>query len=152
MRRIMSACLCVALMLCLSACGADKNFVISPFSSNVAFTMGDVSVKGTLNFETKDNLTFTVKEPDYISGVTFSRNEVSVDDIKIPYGKVSDYSPVKLLLDVIADVSQRELTISLKGEFTYSGETSSAGYKIIFDCENEKITSIEAGKYTYNFE
>ena len=95
MRRIMSACLCVALMLCLSACGADKNFVISPFSSNVTFTMGDVSVKGTLNFETKDNLTFTVKEPDYISGVNFSRDEVSVDDIKTSYGKVSDYSPVR---------------------------------------------------------
>ena len=152
MRRIMSLTLCFVLAFCLSACDKEKTFTLVPFSRDVTFDMADMTVRGTLTFEAKDNIAFKVKEPDYVSGVNFTRDEASVEDITITYGKVADSSPVRILLDVIADLSERELTIPLSGEFSYSGETSSAGYKIIFDCENDTITKIEAGKYTYNFE
>lgn len=152
MRRIVLSLLSVALVFSLSACSAEKDFVLAPFSSDVTFSMGDVTVRGKLNFATADDITFTVSEPDYVSGIVFTRDEVSADDIKISYGKVADSSPMRILLDVIADVSLCEVTIPLKGEYTYSGETSSAGYKIIFDCENDRITNIEAGKFTYIFE
>ena len=152
MRRILSALICLVLIFSLGACGAQKRLVLAPFCSEVRFDMGDVTVRGKLNFDSADNITFTVSEPDYVSGVVFTRDEVSVDGVKTSYGKVADSSPVRILLDVIADVASQELTIPLKGEFTHSGETSSAGYKMIFDCENDRITNIEAGKYTYNFE
>lgn len=114
--------------------------------------MGDMTVRGTLSFQTKDDITFTISEPDYVSGVVFTRDKVFVDDIKTSYGKVADSSPVRLLLEVVADVSSGELTIPTKGEYTYSGAVSSAGYKIIFDCEKDRITNITAGKFTYIFE
>ncbi len=152
MRRILSVLSCIALVFSLGACGAQKSLVLAPFCSEVRFDMGDVTVRGKLNFVAADNVTFTVSEPDYVSGLVFSRDEVSVDGVKTSYGKVADSSPVRILLDVVADVSSTELTVSLKGEFTHSGETSSAGYKMIFDCENDRITNIEAGKFTYIFE
>lgn len=152
MRRILSAFLCISMLLCLSACGNEKVLVIERFQKNVTFQMGDITVKGTLDFVSQEDITFTVKEPDYVSGVSFTRDEVSVEDIKTSYGKASDSSPMRLLIDVVANASSVELTVPQKGEFIYSGEVSSAGYKINFDCENEKIISIEAGKYTYIFE
>lgn len=152
MRRILSVLSCIALVFSLGACGAQKSIVFAPFSSEVTFSMDDVTVRGTLNFASADNITFTVSEPDYVSGLIFTRDEVSVDGVKTSYGKVADSSPVRILLDVIADVSSQKLTVPLKGEFTHLGETSSAGYKIIFDCENERITNIEAGKFIYIFE
>lgn len=152
MKRLLSVCFCAIVLVCLCACSAEKTYVLAPFKSEVSFAMNDITVKGTLDFVSSQDITFTVNEPENISGIVFAGEEISYEDIKIGYGNVADSSPVSILFEVICHIADKEIQIPLEGEFIYSGVTESAGYKIIFDCEKGKIISIEAGKFIYNFE
>lgn len=148
MRRIISALLCITVMFCLSGCSDEKIYCLQPFKNDVVFQMGDITVRGTLDYTSKDNITFTLKEPDNVSGAVFTADTVSLDDITVSYSKFADTSPVSLLLRIMTGVSGCEIKMPLKGEYSHNG----TGYKIFFDCENEKITTIEAGKFIYTFE
>ena len=152
MRRIASVGFCIILLVCLCACSTEKAYVMSPFKSDVTFVMSGVTVKGSLNFASAQDITFTLKEPENIAGIVFTADEVAYDDVKISYGSVADSSPVYILFDVLCDVASQEIKIPSQGEYAYTSVGKSAGYKIIFNCENNKIISIESGKFTYNFE
>ena len=152
MRRIASVGFCIILLVCLCACSAEKTYVMSPFKSDVTFVMSGVTVKGLVDFVSAEDITFTVKEPENISGIVFTADEVAYDDVKISYGSVGDSSPVYILFDILRHMASQEIKIPPEGEYSYASVGNSAGYKIIFNCEKNKITSIESGKFTYNFE
>ncbi len=152
MRRIFSAVLCLILIFSLSACTGNQTFILKDSETNVIFETGGITVKGSLDYKTGEKITFTVKEPENISGMIFTSDEISTDDVKISYGKTEDRSPVRLLLMIISHLSLQELSMPLKGEYTHIDKISSVEYKVLFDCEKTEIKSIETEKYTYNFE
>lgn len=153
MRYAVSALLSVILLFSFSGCSVKESFILQDFESTVSFEMSGITVKGNLLYKSDGEITFTVSEPENISGTVFTLEEVSLPDVKISYGKTGDYSPVKILLSAIEDISSKELLLPREGEYEYTPDISSAGYrKIIFDCENRKIINIETEKFIYNFE
>lgn len=152
MRRIFPAFLLVVMIFSLSACTGNQTFILKDFQRDISFETGGITVKGSLDCKAGDKITFTVKEPENISGIVFTTDEISAEDIKINYGKTGERSPVKMLLMILSDIASKEISIPLKGEYTHTDEFSSAGYKVVFDCEKSEIKSIETEKYTYNFE
>lgn len=152
MRYAVSALLIVVLVFCFSACSMKESFILQNFESAVSFEMSGMTVRGKLSYKCDGKSTFTVIEPENISGTVFTYDEVSLPDIKISYGKVGDYSPVKILLEAVKDMGAREISLPREGEFEYTSEGNSAGYRIIFECEKDKIKRIETEKFIYNFE
>ncbi len=152
MRRIFSVVLCFALIFSLSACSGKRNFTLGDFHKDVSFETGGITVKGSLRYKQGEKITFTVKEPENISGIVFDSDEISDEDIKISYGKTGDRSPVKILLAVVSHIASKEISLPLKGEYTHIDEASSAEYKVLFDCEKSEIMTIETEKYIYKFE
>ena len=151
-KSVTSMALLVAVMLTLCACSNERLMVLEEFSRAVSFQMGDILVKGQLHYKSKDEITFTVSEPENLSGVVFTENEVKKDEVSINYSKLKDESPVYLLISAIKSAGESEIYLPIKGEYTFSGVADSAGYKIKINCENDEIVSIEIGKFTYNFE
>ena len=147
-RRVFLIAVCLFLLMSMCACSAGQIFLPEEIHKDVSFVSGGITVKGVLSYTKGQDMTFTVSEPENISGTVFTDDEVSFDDVKINYGKMKDNSPVNILLMIISDISETGIEIPRKGEYTYAGE----GYKINFDCENSEIKSILTDKYTYNFE
>ena len=147
-----SVLICIVIVFSLCACTAEKEFILGEFCRNVSFTMDEVSVKGELNFKNKDNITFTIIEPENLKDITFTESQINKDDVTISYSKLKDNSPVYILLSVVKSLSENGIYLPMKDEFTFTGETDSAEYKVIFDCEKEEIKRIETEKFIYNFE
>ncbi len=152
MRRIFSVVLCFAVILSFSACSGKRTFTLMDFQRDVSFETGGITVRGSLEYKSGEKVTFTVKEPENISGIVFTSDEISGEDIKISYGKTGDRSPVRLLLTVVSHIASKETDLPLKGEYTHTDEASSGEYKVTFDCEKAEITVIETEKYIYKFE
>ena len=114
--------------------------------------MGEVNIKGKLDFRNRDCITFTVEEPENLKGITFSENTANLGEITISYAKLKDKSPVYILLSIIKNMAENEIYLPLKGEYTFQGSVSSVEYKAVFDCENELISRIVTEKFSYNFE
>ena len=153
MKSAVSVLLCLCIIFSLSACTAGKKqFVLEESCNTVSFDMTGITVKGRLDYKSKDDIAFTLTEPQNLSGITFTENEIKTDDVKIGYSGPIEESPVYMLISIIADMAQKEIYLPYKGSFTFDGGVSSAEYKINFDCENAEIISIETGKYTYIFE
>ncbi len=136
----------------LCACSAGQTFSPEEIHKDVSFVSGGITVKGFLNYAKGKEMTFTVKEPEIISGTVFSDDKISFDEVKINYGKTKDNSPVNILFMIVSDISETGVEIPFKGEYSYESSVSSAEYKINFDCENSEIKSIETEKFTYTFE
>ena len=151
-RRLFLISLCFILLLSLCTCDAGQTFSPDEIHKEVSFDSGTITVKGVLDYTEGKDMTFTVKEPENISGTVFTTDEISLDDIKISYGKMKDGSPVSILLAIVSDLIQREIQMPVKGEYLYNEALASAGYKIIFDCEKSEIKSIETEKFIYKFE
>ena len=151
-KSLVSVTLLVAVMLTFCACSNEKLLVMEEFSRVVSFQMDDVSVKGQLHYKGKDDISFTVIEPESLSGVVFTEGEVKKDEVGINYSKLRDKSPVYLLISAVKSTAESEIYLPDRGEYTFSGVTSSAEYKIKINCENNEIISIEIGKFTYIFE
>lgn len=151
-RRLLSLAACLFLLMSLSACGLSRTYCLDEIKKDVSFVSGGITIRGTLDFSRDKEMKFSVKEPENISGTVFTENEVSLDDIKINYGKMKDSSPVNILFQILSDLQCSEIKIPLKGEYSYQSSVLTVGYKIIFDCENCQIKSIETEKYTYTFE
>lgn len=152
MKSTVSVLLCLLIMFSLSACMAGKKqFVLKEGTDTVSFDLSGITVKGQLE-NNKDDITFTVTEPENLEGVTFSQNEIYKDEVKIKYSSVKEQSPVYMLLTAVKDISQKEILLPYKGSFTFESAVSSAGYKVNFDCENAVILSIETEKFIYIFE
>jgi hypothetical protein len=152
LRYAVSALISVILLISFSGCSVKESFVLQDFESTVSFEMSGITVKGNLSYKSQGESTFTVTEPENISGTVFTDSEVSLPDIKINYGKMGDYSPVKALFNAISDLGTKEILIPKEGELEYISDTSSAGYKIMFDCTKKKITTIETEKFIFKFE
>ena len=151
-KSVFSVVICAFLVLSLCACNGKKEFLIGEFTKEVSFTADDVKVKGQLDFKSKDSISFTIAEPEYLRGVIFTQETVTADDVTINYAKLKDESPVYILMSTLKAMTEGQIYIPTEGEFTLTGATSSAEYKIIFDCETEEIKRIQAGKFTYIFE
>lgn len=151
-KSVVSVLLCIVMILSFSACAKDKVLILDEFSRTVSFSMGDVNVKGKLDFKNSDCITFTVEEPENLKGITFSENTASLDEITISYAKLKDKSPVYILLSIIKNIAENEIYLPLKGEYTFQGTVSAVEYKVVFDCENELISRIVTEKFSYNFE
>lgn len=151
-KSLFSVLITVILIFSLCACSAEKEFILSGFSADVSFAMDEEFVTGRLDFKGKDNIYFTIIKPENLEGITFTKSTANIDDVTINYSNFKDESPVFLLLSIVENLSECQILLPLEGEFTLTGETSSAEYKAIFDCEKEKIKRIETGKFTYNFE
>ena len=100
-RSAMSVLVCAVLVFSLCACSAEKEIMLSEFEKDVSFTIDDLTVKGKLTFKGKDNITFTVEEPENLKGLVFTENTANIDNITINYAKFKDESPVYILLSVI---------------------------------------------------
>lgn len=152
MRYAVSALISVILLFSFSGCSVKETFILQDFESTVSFEMSGITVRGNLSYKSQGESTFTVTEPENISGVVFTDDEATLPDVKINYGKMGGYSPVKALLNAIDDVGTKEILMPDEGEFEYVSEASSAGCKIIFDCTKKKITTIETEKFIFKFE
>ena len=151
-KSVFSVLMCLAVVFSLCACSAEKEFIMGGFCRNVTFTMDEVTVKGELNFKNKDDITFTIVEPENLEGIIFTESQIKKDEIAINYEKLKDESPVFILISVIKNIAESQIYLPLEGEFTVTGAVPSAEYKVIFDCEKEEILTLQAGKFTYNFE
>lgn len=151
-RRLFLIAVCLFSLLSLGACSAGQIYSPDEIHRDVSFVSGGVTVVGTLNYIKGKDMTFTVKEPENISGTVFTSQDISFSEIKINYGKMKNNSPVNILFEILTDFLGKAAEIPLKGEYSYSGAISSAGYKIIIDCENSEIKSIETEKFIYSFE
>ena len=151
-RRVLLIAVCLFLLMSLCACSAGRTFSPEEIHKDVSFVSGGITVKGALNYVKGKEMTFTVKEPEIISGTVFADDKISFDEVKINYGKTKDNSPVNILLMIVSDISETGIEIPFKGEYSYESAVASAEYKINFDCENSEIKSIETDKYTYTFE
>lgn len=153
MKFAVSLLLCLGMILTLSACTAGKEaFILEEYSATVSFDLAGVYVKGELNYKNSDDIEFKVIEPENLSGVSFSKDEIVADDVKISFSGSKEDSPVYILLNIIDDVAVNEIKLPRKGNFAFKSNTSLTEYKIIFDCQNGEISSIESGKFTYIFE
>ena len=128
-RRVFLIAVCLFLLMSMCACSAGQIFLPEEIHKDVSFVSGGITVKGALSYSRGQDMTFTVSEPENISGTVFTDDEVSFDDVKINYGKMKNNSPVNILLMIISDISEKGIEIPRKGEYTYVGE----GYKINFD-------------------
>ena len=72
----------------MCACSAGQIFLPEKIHKDVSFVSGGITVKGVLGYTKGQDMTFTVSEPENISGTVFTDDEVSFDDIKINYGKM----------------------------------------------------------------
>lgn len=151
-KSVVSVALLVAVMLTFCACSNEKLMVMEEFSRVVSFQMDDVSVKGQLHYKNKDDITFTVIEPEILSGVIFTEAQAKKDEVSVNYSKLRDESPVYLLISAVKSMSESEIYLPVKGEHTFLGAVSTAEYKTKINCENNEIISIEIGKFTYIFE
>ena len=147
-----SVLICLLMLCSLCACTTEREVVMSEFCKEVSFTLDEVNVKGELNFKNKDNITFTIIEPQNLEGIIFTESQISKDDVTINYSKMKDGSPIFILLSIIKSLAESQIYRPYEGEYTMTGAVSSADYKIIFDCEKEEIKSIEMGKFAYKFE
>lgn len=152
MRYAVSVLLIAVMAFSFSACSVKESFILQDFEGAVSFETAGITVKGILSYSAGGDVTFRVTEPENISGFVFGKEEISLSDIKIGYGKAGDCSPVKTLLDAVSDMGKREILLPGEGEYAYTPEEDTAGYRIIFDCENDKIKRIETEKFIYNFE
>ena len=152
MRYAVSVLLIGVLAFSFSACSVKESFILQDFEGAVSFETAGMTVKGILSYSAEGDVTFRVTEPENIKGVVFGKQEISLPDIKISYGKSGDYSPVKTLLEAVSDMGKRKILLPGEGEYEYTPEENTAGYRIIFDCEKDKIKRIETEKFIYNFE
>ena len=139
-------------MFSLCACNLKQVFSPDEIHKKVSFESGGITIAGILDYAVAEEMTYTVKEPENISGTVFTSDEISLGEIRIGYGKMKSNSPVHTLFVILSDLLSKEVEIPLKGEYAYEGAVSSTEYKIIFNCENREIKSIETGKITYIFE
>ena len=151
-KSVFSVLICFAVIFSLCACSAEKEFIMGEFCRNVSFNMDEVTVKGELNFRSEDDITFKVTEPDNLEGIIFTENQIKKDEITIKYEKLKDESPVFIFLSVVKNIAESQIYLPLEGEFAVTGAVPSAEYKVVFDCEKEEILTLQAGKFTYNFE
>lgn len=140
------------MMISLCACNAREVYSPDEIHKEVSFESGGITITGMLDYTKGEEMSFTVREPENISGTVFTDDEISLGEVKIGYGKMKNNSPVHTLFMILSDLLTKEAEIPFKGEYAYESAASSAEYKIIFDCENREIKSIETGKITYNFE
>ena len=152
MRYAVSVLLIAVMAFSFSACSVKESFILQDFEEAVSFETAGLTVKGILSYKAEGDISFTVTEPENISGTVFTCDEISLPDIKISYGKAGDYSPVKTLLKAVDDMTKREILLPEEGEFEYTPDDITAEYRIIFDCEKSKIKRIETEKFIYNFE
>ena len=151
-KSVVSVVLAIAVMFSLCACSSEKLLVLESFSSTVSFQMDDISVKGVLDYKTGEDITFTVTEPENLRDIVFTESKVKKDEVIINYSKLKDESPVYLLICIIKSMTESEIYIPLKSEYTFSGVACSAEFKTKINCETDEIISIETGNFTYNFE
>ena len=153
MKSVVSLLLCIIMLFSLSACGAGKErFVPEEGISTVSFDLTGMTVKGSLSYKGTEDITFTLTEPENLSGISFSKDEITADDVKISFSGPKEESPVYMLVSIMQDVAGREIFLPSKGSFTFKANMPLTEYKIIFDCEKGKIASIQTGKFTYKFE
>ena len=156
LRRFMCIFSAAALLLSLCACG-DINipFEPEPFTAQVTTRGTANEIKGELTYNSPEDITFKIKEPGNISGMEFTSASQSMD---ISVGEVSfttdagKDSPIYTLFGALEKLAASDVSIPLKGEseisFEYEGMTCRAN----INCEEKKITSMEAEKYSYIFE
>ena len=151
-KSVVSVMICGFVILSLCGCTNEKEFILGSFCSNVSFNVDDVSVSGKLDFKDKDNITFTIIEPENLSGIIFTESQIIKDDVTVNYAKLKDDSPVCILLSIIKNLAGSQIYLPYEGQYTLTGAVSLAEYKTVFDCEKEKIIRIETEKFTYIFE
>ena len=152
MKSVLSFLICLLLVVSFSACTvAEEKFILNE-SNIISFDLSGITVKGELISGSQNEISFVLSEPENLSGVTFSESKIKTQDVKISYPEIKEESPVYMLICIVKDISLKEIFLPRKGDFTVSGSVPSWNYKIAFDCENQKIISIETEKYKYIFE
>lgn len=153
MKSVVSLLLCFVMIFTMSACSAVKEkFVLEESCNTVTFLLDEMNIEGELNYKSRDDITFTLTQPEFLRDISFSKNEISTDDMKIGFLGPKEESPVHMLLSIVSDISEREILLPSKGEYVFKGNIPQTDYRIIFDCQKGKIASIEAGKFSYIFE
>ena len=156
LRRICCALGVAVLLSGLCAC-ADINvpFELKPFTSQVSFQSAGTKIKGELIYSSSQEMSFEIIEPENIKGLKFSKTGESIN---LAVGRVSSVtvaekeSPVYILFEMIADISDSQLNVPCSGEKELSAESDGKAYHIKIDCDNKKLKSVEAEGYCFIFE
>lgn len=151
-RRFLCVLSVIGLTFSLCACESVKvPFELTAFTSQVSFQSAGTTIKGELTYNSPEDITFTVSEPENIRGLRFQSSEnlisVGIENLTLPQNRKSD-SPVNTLFLSLCEIAGSEIRIPLKG--LHSCETDSS--KIKLDCQSKRIISIDIDNYHYKFE
>ncbi len=156
LRRFLTLTAAVTLCLCLCACDNVKvTYNQEPFTANVVFQSAGTEIKGELTYNSPDDISLKIKEPDNIEGLEF---RTVAESMNVTVGEVSfspdtdKDSPVGLLFDLLKTISENYVRISLRGEEEIVMQHEGKEMRVKIDCEEKKIISIEIENYRYKFE
>ncbi|MBQ7294598.1 MAG: hypothetical protein IJW86_00220 [Clostridia bacterium] len=156
LRRLLCALPIIGLMFCLCACnGVKVPYQPRQFTADVIFQSAGTIIKGELTYNSPEDMSLKIKEPDNIEGLEFksAKSGVSIGagDVSFSAQKPEE-SPVYNLFALLENFAKSDISISLSGEDEIILQHSGKEYRVKIDCEEKKIISIETENYHYKFE
>ncbi len=156
LRRFWGITAVAVLLFNLSAC-ADINvpFELKAFTAQVTIKNMATEIKGELTYNSPEDITFKVRSPENIRGMTFrsvsQSMSVSVGEVSFTADGSKD-SPVYMLFTLLEDIAHSDIVIPSGGEKEISLLCDGKNCRVKINCESKKIAFIEAEKYSYIFE
>lgn len=156
LRRFLTFAAAVMLCACLCACDNVKvTYKQEPFTAHVAFQSAGTEIKGELTYNSPEDISLEIKEPDNIAGLEFhsvaKSMNVRVGEVSFSPDTDKD-SPVGMLFALLKTISENDIRISLSGEDEIILQHEGKEMRVKIDCEEKKIISIETENYRYKFE
>ncbi len=156
LRRFLCVLSVTVLLSGLCACGNIKvPFELGQFTAHVSFQSAGTKIKGELTYNSPEDISFKITEPENIKGLEFKSVSHSMN---VTVGEVSftpdteKESPIYLLFELLGDIAQSDISIPLKGEEKTTLQYEGEPYHIKTDCEEKKLISVETESYRYIFE
>lgn len=143
----------LTLILSLSACKKNETeYVLGEFSTTVSFCCEEEEYKGDFIMKNKDEMSFTVRTPEFINGCIFTykngETKLSFDGVTID---VRAASPVKNLFDSLGFFAETPHTIKGNGRIVLSEASEKGRLEAAVDSDEMKIKEISTGDIVYIF-
>lgn len=141
------------LIIFLTACKKDTTeFQLNEFGCALSFICEDEEYKGDFSFVNKEEMSFTVNQPDDINGCrfTYKNGEITLSFDGVSTG-VRETSPVKKLFQILSAFSDKTCKVKSKGTDIISVSDENVKYDVTVDCDRKIIKEINTGEIIYRF-
>lgn len=138
----------LTLILSLSACKKNETeYVLGEFSTTVSFCCEEEEYKGDFIMKNKDEMSFTVRSPEFINGCIFTykngETKLSFDGVTID---VRAASPVKTLFDSLSLMAETPHIINGDGTIIVADR-----FEATVERYEKKIKELNTGDIVYIF-